>query len=121
MAALWEDRERSTNPVFPYEWEVRYRDGTCFPRLWREFARRAAEAPRRGLLELRITGPTGTLHVPAAVDLGDPDEIVVVARVVRPLHDMRRGAVSSWRFGFRYGPQFVGVVVGADGTVTRHG
>lgn len=117
LAALWQEREASTNPVYPFEWTVHYIDGTRFPRVWQGQTRTSRQAPRAGVLALHVTAPgQAPLVVPAPV--ADPTAIVVEARIVRLAADLRRGAVTGWRFGFKVADRFVGVVLDAAGRVS---
>jgi hypothetical protein len=116
--AWWRERQASGNPVYPFEWEVRYANGDRFPRVCAGGrVRVTAQAPRAGIVCLRVRGPSGVVDVVPGP--GTPDAIIVRARVRRMVAALDRGAIDSWRFGFRHGDRFIGVILDPSGRVTR--
>lgn len=108
------------NPVAPYEWTVEYADGTRFPRVRQGVVRTTRQAPRTGIVALRVQGPRiGSARcIPRAHTA--VDDIVARTVIVWPISG-GSARILAWRFGFRHGPDFVGLEVMADGRIRQHG
>ena len=106
---------RSGNPVFPYEWTVRYADGTSFPRVMAGIARTSRSAPLHGVTELHITGPDVRFDIPRP---RDPILNLVLRATIEGRLDTGPQRVLCWMFGFQTADAIHGIVVHPDGRVT---
>lgn len=115
----WQAREASGNPVFPFEWALVYADGFRFPRHLEGRDRTTADAPRGDrILALEVIGPDVR---EAILPAGQIEAIVVRARVVREMQELKHGLIGGWIFGFLGRGLFNGITIDAVGRVRRVG
>jgi hypothetical protein len=97
-------RRSRENPLWPYSWAVRYRDGTRVAQYDAAGGYHlGTEIDPRQVVRLEILGHPES-PIPLYPPHDDPDEVVLRARVQRALVPGVGWQESIWRlFGWRYG------------------
>lgn len=119
--AAWQARLESGNPMYPYEWAVRYwgregAPGRLLARLALPLGRTSKDLPLQDIAWLQVTGPVLSVDIPAP-----PDPIralVLRATVEAPLAGDDQHRVTRWMFGFETGAGFWGILIDATGRIT---